>query len=223
MSSKLLVEIAPSILSANFGKLNDEINEIKDKFKYLHIDVMDGHFVPNLSIGVPIVKSLRKEYPDLMLDTHLMITNPAEFIEPFINAGSDIITFHREVTINPNLLIERIKKYGKKAGISINPDTDVKLLDCSFESADLILIMSVYPGFGGQKFIYSALKKIEYLKEQKIKNNYQYLIQVDGGVNVDTAPLLIKAGAEILVAGSAVFEAHDKRQAIDSLLNTKIF
>jgi len=115
MSSKLLVEIAPSILSANFGKLNDEINEIKDKFKYLHIDVMDGHFVPNLSIGVPIVKSLRKEYPDLMLDTHLMITNPAEFIEPFINAGSDIITFHREVTINPNLLIERIKKYGKKS------------------------------------------------------------------------------------------------------------
>jgi len=211
------IEIAPSILSADFCNLLTEITDIDGHFRYLHIDVMDGHFVPNLSIGAPIIQSLRPVFPDLIFDTHLMITNPDFFIDIFSELGSDIITFHREVNINPTLLIQKIKSNGKMAGISINPDTDVHLLDCVLEKADLILIMSVFPGFGGQKFISSSLKKIEYLKEMKIKHNYKYLIEIDGGVNADTAPDIIKAGCEILVAGSAVFGAEDKVSALNKI------
>lgn len=216
-----ILEIAPSILSADFTRLGTEIKEIQNRIKYLHIDVMDGSFVPNISIGIPVVESLRPKFPELIFDVHLMIANPENFVEPFAKAGSDIITFHREVNINPTLILKKIKDAGKIAGISINPDTDVKTLDCILDKADLILIMSVFPGFGGQKFIASSLKKIEYLKEQKIRNNYKYLIEIDGGVNAETAPLIISAGAEILVAGSAVFSESDKIKAIDRILNSK--
>lgn len=214
------IEVAPSILSADFCNLLGDINEIDGHFRYLHIDVMDGHFVPNLSIGAPIIQSLRPVFPDLIFDTHLMITNPDFFVEVFADLGSDIITFHREVNINPTLIIQKIKKSGKLAGVSINPDTDVHTLDCILEKADLILIMSVFPGFGGQKFIPDSLKKIEYLKEMKIKNNYKYLIEIDGGVNAETAGDIIKSGCEILVAGSAIFNAEDKVTALNAIKNS---
>ncbi len=213
------IEIAPSILSADFCRLAKDIDEILAEFIYLHIDVMDGHFVPNLSIGAPVIQSLRPIYKNLIFDVHLMIDNPEKYIDVFANIGSDIITFHREVTMNPTLIIKQIKKYKKLAGVSVNPDTDVHTLDCILDKADLILIMSVFPGFGGQKFISSSLKKIEYLKEQKIKNKYNYKIEIDGGVNAETAPDIIKAGCEILVAGSAIFGAQDKLKMIKLLKN----
>ncbi|MBP7652515.1 ribulose-phosphate 3-epimerase [Candidatus Dependentiae bacterium] len=216
-----ILEIAPSILSADFTNLGNEIEEIKKNIKYLHIDVMDGHFVPNISIGIPVIESLRPKFPDLIFDTHLMITNPENYVEPFAAAGSDIITFHREVNINPTLIIQKIKKTGKIAGISINPDTDVHLLDSVLDKADLILIMSVFPGFGGQKFICETLKKIEYLKEKKIQKNYKYLIEIDGGVNIYNAKQIIDAGTEILVAGSAVFNSKNKNEAIKEMLKLK--
>jgi len=209
--------VAPSILSADFCKLQSEIEEIQGYFEYLHIDVMDGHFVPNLSIGIPVLESLKKKFKDLIFDTHLMITNPELYIAPFANAGADIITFHREVNINPTLIIRQIKELNKKAGISVNPDTDVRLLDCVLEKVDLVLIMSVFPGFGGQKFIAETLKKIEYLREQKEKKNYSYIIEIDGGVSPKTAKDIIAAGAELLVAGSAVFCAADKISAIKQI------
>jgi ribulose-phosphate 3-epimerase len=213
----MTIEIAPSILSADFGNLNRDIEIIQDSIKYLHIDVMDGHFVPNLSIGIPVIKSIRPVFPELVFDVHLMISNPENYIKVFSDAGSDIITFHREVNINPTLIINQIKAEGKLAGISINPDTDVHLLDCVLDKVDLILIMSVFPGFGGQKFIPEVLKKIEYLAEMKKKMNYKYLIEIDGGVNESTAPEIIKAGTEILVAGSAVFNKKNKIEAINKI------
>lgn len=211
--------IAPSILSADFGYLVDDIKAIENQTKYLHIDIMDGHFVPNLSIGIPVVKSIRK-YTDLIFDVHLMIDNPEKFIKPFIDAGSDIITFHIECTDDPDRLISIIRGYGKKAGISIHPDTPIERIFPFLEQdrCDLILVMSVVPGLGGQTYLPSSTDKIREIRRQLDINGSDAILSVDGGINVDTIRLVSDAGATLFVAGSSVFGKENKAKAVEELL-----
>ena len=203
-----MCNLSPSLLSANFYNLENDLNILYDEnIKYLHLDVMDGIFVPNISMGIPVIASIKKNTQNkFILDTHLMIKTPEKYIDNFKDAGSDIITFHREVSDNYLELIDYIKSKGIKAGISINPETDVKTIDDALDKVDLVLIMSVHPGFGGQKFIENALDKINYLKDMKIKKNYNYLIEVDGGVYVENAKKVIDAGCDLIVSGSGVFK-----------------
>ncbi len=210
-----MVKIAPSILSADFSILGEEVKAIdKAGCDYIHIDVMDAHFVPNLTIGPCVVKSIRK-CSSKPFDVHLMMTNPDEFLDDFANAGSDIITVHAEVGYHLDRTLQKIKNLGKKAGVSLNPSTPLNILEYILDKIDLVLIMSVNPGFGGQKFIYEQIKKITQLK-QMIENR-PIEIEVDGGVTKDTAPLCISAGADVLVAGSAVFSSPDYAMNIKSL------
>ena len=210
-----MVKIAPSILSADFSILGEEVKAIdKAGCDYIHIDVMDAHFVPNLTIGPCVVKSIRK-CSSKPFDVHLMMTNPDEFLDDFANAGSDIITVHAEVGYHLDRTLQKIKNLGKKAGVSLNPSTPLNILDYILDKIDLVLIMSVNPGFGGQKFIYEQIKKITQLK-QMIENR-PIEIEVDGGITKDTAPLCISAGADVLVAGSAVFSSPDYAMNIKSL------
>ena len=201
------MELSPSILSANFYDLKNDINLlIENKIKYLHLDVMDGVFVPNISFGMPIIKSIKTNTKnDLLLDTHLMIERPERYIEKFKNVGADILTIHKEATIDYIDTIMYIKNSGMKAGISIKPSTDICDINDALKIADLILVMSVEPGFGGQKFIDSSIDKIKYLHNEKIKNNYKYIIEVDGGINTTTIKSVVSAGAELIVAGSSIF------------------
>lgn len=210
-----MIEIAPSILSADFLYLADEIKKCETAgAKILHIDVMDGHFVPNITIGSLIVESIRKS-TEMFLDTHLMITDPEKYIEPFAKAGSDWLTFHIETVKNPSVLIRKIKSMKLKAGISINPATPVSAVQKYLNEIDLILVMSVNPGFGGQRFIPSVLKKILELK--KLTKNKpasasggsggKVKISVDGGINFDTISGAVKAGASIIVAGNSIFRS----------------
>jgi ribulose-phosphate 3-epimerase len=197
--------IAPSILSADFARLGEEVRAIDEAgADWIHIDVMDGHFVPNLTIGPGVVKALRP-HTQKPFDVHLMISPVDLFLDAFAEAGADIITVHPEAGPHLHRTIQRIKGLGKKAGVSLNPATPAKMLDYVLEELDLVLVMSVNPGFGGQKFITSQLKKIEAIASRIAKENLDISLEVDGGIDPETAPLAVSAGANVLVAGTAVF------------------
>ena len=203
------IQISPSILAADFSQLGNEIKRLEDAgADMIHVDVMDGHFVPNLTIGPPVIKTLRK-YSNLTFDVHLMISPVHKFIKDFADAGADIITIHPEATDNLNMSINHIKSFKKKVGVSLNPDTKVSIIEKELENIDLVLIMSVYPGFGGQKFIPDVIKKIEMLKKIKDEKNYKYDIEVDGGINFSNSRDVVNAGANILVSGTTIFREND--------------
>lgn len=212
-----MVKIAPSILSADFARLGEEIKDVeRGGADYIHVDVMDGHFVPNITIGPLIVDAIRP-VTKLPLDVHLMIENPDQYIEAFAKAGADYITVHVEASRHLHRTIQLIKSTGVKAGVVLNPATPVDSLKHIIEDVDMVLLMSVNPGFGGQKFITSVLPKIRQVKELADSLNPELEIEVDGGVNEETAKLCIEAGANVLVAGSAVFNKEDRGAAIASL------
>jgi ribulose-phosphate 3-epimerase len=197
--------IAPSILSADFAKLGEEVRAIDEAgADWIHIDVMDGHFVPNLTIGPGVVKALRR-HTAKPFDVHLMISPVDSFLDAFAEAGADIITVHPEAGPHLHRTIQRVKALGKKAGVSLNPATPAKMLDYVLEEIDLVLVMSVNPGFGGQKFISSQLRKIEAIANRVAKESLDVIIEVDGGIDATTAPQAIAAGATALVAGTAAF------------------
>ena len=210
-----VIKIAPSILSADFANLGKEIQLLDDSgCDYIHIDIMDGHFVPNLTIGPDVISSIRN-LTKKIFDVHLMIDPVKEFIPNFINAGADIITIHHEIGEDVFECIELIKKFGKKAGISIKPKTDANEIEKYLDLVDLILIMTVEPGFGGQKFITSQINKIKEIK--KIVSNKKIEIEVDGGINEITAKQVIDAGANVLVSGSTIFKYKDYAKIIEVL------
>lgn len=208
------MKVATSILSADFTNFKKEIKSL-NKSDYLHIDVMDGHFVPNLSFGYPVLKNLKK-ITNVPLDTHLMVTDPIDYIDDFVKLGSEIITIHVEAN-KPLKTIKYIKSQGVKAGISLRPKTEIKELQPYLELVDLILIMTVEPGFGGQKFMESQIEKIKYLDQLRIENNYNYVIEVDGGVNDQTIGKLKNTGVDIVVSGSYVLNQKNRSKAIESL------
>ena len=212
-----MVKIAPSILSADFSKLGEEISDVeKGGAELIHVDVMDGHFVPNITIGPLVVESIRP-ITKLPLDVHLMIENPDQYIESFAKAGADYITVHVEACRHLHRTIQLIKSFGVKAGVVLNPATPVQLIEPIFEELDIVLLMSVNPGFGGQKFIPSVLNKIKQVRDLAKQKGVQLEIEVDGGVNEQTARLCVEAGATILVAGSAVYNQEDRGKAISIL------
>ena len=203
------IKISPSILSADFSQLGNEIKRLeKGGADLIHVDVMDGHFVPNLTIGPPVIKVLR-QYSTLPFDVHLMISPVHKYIKDYAEAGADIITIHPEATENIESSVSLIKKLNKKIGLSLNPDTSVEIIEKFLSSIDLVLIMSVYPGFGGQKFIPNIVNKIKKLKSIKEKQNLKFDIEVDGGINFDNSKLVIEAGANILVSGTTIFKNNN--------------
>jgi len=211
------IKIAPSILSADFAKLGEEIKSVEAAgADLIHVDVMDGHFVPNITIGPLVVRALRP-VTDLPLDVHLMIENPDQYIKEFASAGADFITVHAEACIHLHRTVHLIKSLGVKSGVVLNPATPLSVLDYILEDVELVLIMSVNPGFGGQKFIPSAIRKIEKLRTKIDTLGLDVIIEVDGGVNVDTISDVAQAGADICVAGSAVFGKPDYKKAIADL------
>ncbi|WP_163101456.1 ribulose-phosphate 3-epimerase [Peribacillus alkalitolerans] len=212
-----MIKIAPSILSADFAKLGEEIRDVEaGGADYIHVDVMDGHFVPNITIGPLIVEAIRP-VTKLPLDVHLMIENPDLYIEQFAKAGSDYITVHVEACRHLHRTIHFIKSLGVKAGVVLNPATPVETIRHVISDVDMVLLMSVNPGFGGQKFIDEVLPKISEVKKLASERNPNLEIEIDGGVNEHTAKLCIEAGANVLVAGSAVFNQEDRKAAIESI------
>ena len=203
------IKISPSILAADFSQLGKEINNLeRGGADLIHVDVMDGHFVPNLTIGPPVIKALRK-YTKLPFDVHLMISPVHKYIKDFANAGSDIITIHPEATNNLKESIFHIKELNKKVGVSLNPDTKINVIESHLSNIDLVLVMSVFPGFGGQKFIPETINKIKDLKEIKDRNNFSFDIEVDGGINFSNSKDVISAGANILVSGTTIFKENN--------------
>jgi len=214
----VLIELAPSILSADFAHLEDQVEQATaGGASVIHVDIMDGHFVPNLTIGPPVVKSLRKATP-LPLDCHLMIENPDQYIADFAEAGADWISVHQEACRHLNRTLHLIKTHDCRAGVVINPATPVETLNEVLDIVDYVLVMSVNPGFGGQKFIPSTLRKMRKLAEIRSERGYHFRIEVDGGVGMDTVSEIVRAGAEILVAGNAVFGTGDAKRNAQSLL-----
>lgn len=213
-----MVKIAPSILSADFAKLGDEIKNVEaGGADYIHVDVMDGHFVPNITIGPLIVEAIRP-VTKLPLDVHLMIENPDQYIPAFVKAGADIITVHQEACVHLDRTIQLIKELGVKPGVVINPATPAEMLLPILANVDLVLVMSVNPGFGGQSFIEGVVPKIKQLDKWRREMNLSFEIEMDGGINTATAKKCTDAGADVLVAGSAVFNKEDREQAIRDII-----
>ena len=213
------IQISPSILSADFSNLEKDIKKLETAgADMIHVDVMDGHFVPNITIGPPVIKALRNK-TSLPFDVHLMISPVHKYIKDFANAGADIITIHPEATPNLQESIDEIRSFKKKVGISLNPDTKIDIVEDYLDKVDLILIMSVYPGFGGQKFISDVLEKIKSLKDLKDKKKLNFDIEVDGGINFSNFKSVIDAGANVLVSGTTIFKENngDMKKNIDFL------
>ena len=203
------IQISPSILSADFSQLGNEIKRLEEGgADMIHVDVMDGHFVPNLTVGPPVIKALRKQC-SIKFDVHLMISPVHKYIEAYADAGADIITIHPEATENLEESISKIKSLNKKVGVSLNPESKLDLITNYLEKIDLVLIMSVNPGFGGQKFMPEVLDKVKQLKEIKSKRNMNFDIEIDGGINFDNCQSAIEAGANILVSGTTVFKSNN--------------
>ena len=211
-------KILPSILSADFANLEHDVRELEQiGIDMFHIDVMDGNFVPNISFGFPIIEAIRSK-TDKIFDCHLMIARPEEYVERFCNAGCDMVSFHIEATNHADRVIQIIKNSGKKAGIVLNPQTPIESVKYLLPKLDYVLIMTVNPGFGGQKFIPEMLEKIEELAKIREEKGHSFLIQVDGGVNVETSKLCRDKGADLLVCGSFLFGAEDKEKTLGELL-----
>lgn len=214
----VMTKIAPSILSADFSNLGDEIKDVeRGGAHYIHVDVMDGHFVPNITIGPLIVEAIRPK-TELPLDVHLMIENPDQYIAQFAKAGADIISVHQEACPHLHRTIQLIKSEGAKAGVVINPATPAESIKPILQDVDLVLLMTVNPGFGGQSFIQSVVPKIEQIAKWRDELNLSFEIEIDGGVKKGTAKECVRAGADVLVAGSAVFNQDNREQAIKDIL-----
>ncbi|MCQ2428054.1 MAG: ribulose-phosphate 3-epimerase [Clostridia bacterium] len=211
-----MILIYPSLFAADFSKLAEEISRIEFSADYLHLDVMDGVFVPNLSMGPNVIKDIRKR-SDLIFDVHLMISDPFKYVDEFIAAGADIITFHLEAVSDPVPLISHIKASGKHVGIAISPDTPAEAVFPYLDSVDMILVMTVYPGFGGQKMIPEMTTKIADIRHEINKRGLEIDIEVDGGIGIGNVGLLTTAGANVIVAGSAVFKAEDASGVIEDI------
>jgi ribulose-phosphate 3-epimerase len=212
------IRIAPSILSANFATLGEDIRKVEEAgAQLIHVDVMDGHFVPNITIGPPVVRSIRRT-TKLPLDVHLMISDPDKYIPAFVDAGADMLTVHAEATIHLDRTLNFIRSQNVGVGVSINPATPISNLQYALGLADMLLVMTVNPGFGGQKFIPYTLDKIREARQVIENRAYRCVIEVDGGIDTETVPDVVRAGAEVLVAGSAIFHASDPARKIKEML-----
>ncbi|MBN1866307.1 ribulose-phosphate 3-epimerase [Candidatus Sumerlaeota bacterium] len=218
-----VLTLAPSVLSANFANIESDLKKMmRAKCYWTHLDVMDGHFVPNITFGPPMVKSIRSVSPRLFLDTHLMISDPLKYAEPFVQAGSDMITIHTETVDNLSRAVASIRKLGVRVGLTVKPRTPIREVEPALDKIDMVLIMSVEPGFGGQGFMPNMLTKVRQLVAWRRERGLNFLIQIDGGMNVKTIGLAVAAGVNVLVAGSAVFGPPGIAQNIQSLMTAAV-